>query len=73
MKNLELITGNFNKEQKEFRKKYRDNVKGWYNGFVHLAMIFIIGGIGIYYFTVRPILGTIPQLENRWCQNHITK
>ena len=53
MDSLELQSGNFTKDQKEFRKKYRDNVKGWYNGFVHLAMIFIIGGIGIYYFTLH--------------------
>ena len=43
MNELELKLGNFNKDQKEFRKKYRDNLKGWYNGFVHLGMIFAIG------------------------------
>ena len=47
---LELKEGNFYTGQKEFRKKYRDNLKGWYNGFVHLLMIFSIGFAAIYYF-----------------------
>jgi len=47
---LELKEGNFYEGQEEFRKKYRDNLKGWYNGFVHLAMIFSIGIAAIYYF-----------------------
>ena len=51
MDNLELKSGNFFKGQKEFRKEYRENVNGWYNGFIHLGMIFSIGGIGIYYFS----------------------
>tara|TARA_B100001057_G_scaffold21963_1_gene20292 strand:+ start:1934 stop:2695 length:762 start_codon:yes stop_codon:yes gene_type:complete len=51
MENLELKSGNFFKGQKEFRKEYRENVNGWYNGFIHLGMIFSIGGIGIYYFS----------------------
>ena len=50
-KNLELTSGNFYKGQKEFREKYRENLKGWYNGFIHLAMIFLIGFAAIYYFT----------------------
>ena len=50
-KNPELMSGNFYKGQKEFRKKYRDGLKGWYNGFVHLAMIFLIGFSSLYYFT----------------------
>ena len=51
MEDLELKSGNFFKGQKEFRKEYRENVNGWYNGFIHLGMIFSIGGIGIYYFS----------------------
>tara|TARA_Y100000746_G_C15189777_1_gene320885 strand:+ start:324 stop:542 length:219 start_codon:yes stop_codon:yes gene_type:complete len=51
MDKFELESGNFFEGQKEFRKKYRDNVKGWYNGLIHLIMIFIIGGVGIYYFS----------------------
>ena len=49
-KSLEIKTANFDDNQKEFRKKYRDNLKGWYNGFVHLAMIYAIGFSAIYYF-----------------------
>ena len=51
MDKLELQSQNFAKGQKEFRKKYRENVKGWYNGFIHLLMIFCIGGLAIYYFS----------------------
>ena len=50
-KNLELVSGNFYKGQKEFRKMYRDGLKGWYNGFIHLAMIFLIGFSALFYFT----------------------
>ena len=41
MDKLELQSQNFAKGQKEFRQKYRENVKGWYNGFIHLLMIFL--------------------------------
>jgi len=53
MDKLELQSQNFAKGQKEFRKKYRENVKGWYNGFIHLLMIFCIGGLAIYYFSIH--------------------
>ena len=49
--NLELKDSNFAKGQKEFRDIYRSNLKGFYNGYVHILIVYAIGGIGIYYFT----------------------
>ena len=38
----EVKSSNMSTKQRSFRDNYRNHVKGWYNGFVHLAMIFII-------------------------------
>ena len=49
--NLELKNANFNKGQKEFRDIYRSNLKGFYNGYLHILIVYAIGAIALFYFT----------------------
>ena len=30
-------------KQKAFRQDYRSRIAGWYNGFIHVAVIYVIG------------------------------
>ena len=49
-KNLELEQPHFAEGQKEFRNKYRENLKGFYNGYVHVLIVYAIGALGLFYF-----------------------
>lgn len=40
-----------NERQHKFREEYRANIAGWYNGWLHVAVIYAIGFAGLYYFT----------------------
>ena len=48
--NLELKQPHFAEGQKEFRDKYRENLKGFYNGYVHVLLVYAIGALGLFYF-----------------------
>jgi hypothetical protein len=37
--------------QMNFRKEYRSRIAGWYNGYVHVAVIYIIGLTALYIYT----------------------
>jgi hypothetical protein len=37
--------------QKEFRREYRSRIAGWYNGYIHAAVIYAIGLPAIYLYT----------------------
>ncbi len=43
--------------QMNFRKEYRSRIAGWYNGYVHVAVIYIIGLTAIYIYTRH--IGTV--------------
>ena len=34
----------------KFRKSYREQIDGWYNGSLHVAIIYSIGGLLLYYY-----------------------
>ena len=34
----------------KFRKSYREQIDGWYNGSLHVAIIYLIGGLLLYYY-----------------------
>ena len=34
-----------------FRQDYRARIAGWYNGYVHIAVIYVIGGTALYIYT----------------------
>ena len=48
--NLELKQPHFAEGQKEFRDKYRENLKGFYNGYVQVLLVYAIGALGLFYF-----------------------
>ena len=39
--------------QADFRREYRSRIAGWYNGYFHVAVIYLMGGAALYYFTRR--------------------
>ena len=36
--------------QVDFRKEYRSRIAGWYNGYFHVAVIYLMGGAALLYF-----------------------
>ena len=36
-------------KQTAFRREYRSRIAGWYNGFIHVAVIYIIGITAVSY------------------------
>ena len=45
----------------KFRKSYREQIDGWYNGPLHVAIIYLIGGLLLYYYITS--LNSIVALE----------
>ena len=45
----------------KFRKSYREQIDGWYNGPLHVAIIYLIGGLLLYYYITS--LNSIVPLE----------
>ena len=45
----------------KFRKSYREKIDGWYNGPLHVAIIYSIGGLLLYYYITS--LNSIVPLE----------
>lgn len=58
---MELKLSEMSDRQRLFRKKYRDEVKGWYNGLLHVSIIYTIGGLLLLYFYLN--LNNILPLE----------
>ena len=48
-------------KQRLFRDKYRSQVQGWYSGFLHVGIIYIVGFLLLFYFYLN--LNTIFLLE----------
>ena len=38
-------------KQLNFRQDYRARIAGWYNGYVHIAVIYVIGGTALYIYS----------------------
>ena len=36
--------------QANFRKEYRARIVGWYNGYFHVAVIYLLGSAALFYF-----------------------
>jgi hypothetical protein len=36
--------------QADFRREYRSRIAGWYNGYFHVAVIYLMGGSALYYY-----------------------
>jgi len=40
---MELAKTPMTERQRQYRENYRQRVAGWYNGWLHIALIYIIG------------------------------
>lgn len=47
---MELAQSTMSERQRQYRNKYRERVAGWYNGFLHIAVIYIIGFTALYIY-----------------------
>ena len=39
-----------NQRQADFRKEYRSRIVGWYNGYFHVLVIYLLGATAFYYY-----------------------
>jgi hypothetical protein len=47
---LELVTSQMSERQRNYRATYRTRVVGWYNGWMHVLVIYAIGFTGLYIY-----------------------
>ncbi|HLZ02403.1 MAG TPA: sterol desaturase family protein [Bradyrhizobium sp.] len=47
---MELASTPMNERQRKYRENYRERVAGWYNGWLHIALIYIIGFTALYVY-----------------------
>src|SRR3984885_14786907 len=47
---MELAASGMSDRQRAYRVNYRQRVAGWYNGFLHIAIIYIIGFTALYIY-----------------------
>ena len=36
--------------QADIRKEYRSRIAGWYNGYFHVSVIYLMGGLALFYY-----------------------
>jgi hypothetical protein len=64
----ELAVTNMSERQRTYRANYRQRLAGWYNGFLHIAIIYTIGltALYIYISNIRnlswPEIATVPVI-----------
>ena len=47
---MELATTAMTERQRKYRANYRERVAGWYNGWLHVALIYTIGFTALYVY-----------------------
>lgn len=47
---MELASSRMSERQRRYRINYRQRVAGWYNGFLHIAIIYVIGFTALYVY-----------------------
>lgn len=47
---MELASSPMSDRQRKYREGYRQRVAGWYNGFLHIAIIYVIGFTALYIY-----------------------
>ena len=50
---MELVDTPMSERQKAYRATYRERINGWYNGFLHVAIIYAIGGLAMFYYAAH--------------------
>ena len=59
--NNEVMSSQMSSKQRTFREKYRNQVQGWYNGFLHVSIIYTTGFLLLFYYFLN--LDNIVLLE----------
>jgi hypothetical protein len=47
---MELVTTPMTERQRKYRESYRERVAGWYNGWLHILLIYTIGFTALYVY-----------------------
>ena len=47
---MELNTSPMTDRQRSYRSEYRNRIAGWYNGWLHVAVIYVIGLTAMYVY-----------------------
>ena len=47
---MELTNSSMNERQRTYRQVYRDRIAAWYNGYLHVAIIYTIGFCALYVY-----------------------
>ena len=55
---MELVNSPMTERQLNYRQVYRERIATWYNGFVHVALIYTIGLGAMLRFYVGPHRGS---------------
>ena len=50
---MELATTAMSERQRKYRASYRERVAGWYNGWLHVVLIYTIGFTALYVYTAN--------------------
>ena len=50
---MELTTSSMSERQRDYRGQYRGRIFGWYNGYVHIAVVYAIGIAALYIYIVN--------------------
>jgi hypothetical protein len=58
---MELAASPMSERQRQYRRGYRERVAGWYNGFLHIGLIYIIGFTAMYIYLAN--LSQVAPLE----------
>jgi hypothetical protein len=58
---MELASSPMSERQRQYRANYRQRVSGWYNGYLHIAIIYVIGFTALYIYIAN--LDRVTPLE----------
>jgi len=50
---MEIIDSPMTARQRDYRRQYRERIAGWYNGWLHVAMIYTIGLTATYIYVTN--------------------
>lgn len=50
---MELLNTPMGERQRRYRATYRDRLAGWYNGWLHVVLIYVIGFTALYVYTAN--------------------
>jgi hypothetical protein len=52
---MELVNTIMGKRQRKYRATYRERVAGWYNGWLHVMIIYLAGSIALYIYGANTV------------------